>query len=134
VLEKLEIERCYWQARNVDWGIVTEHEIPRVFAKNVKLLHGYLHLADRMSLTRKEMGRIVAMLTSKVVEGKASLRCVAADCDRQLGFEPGTSLTVAYHLLAQRQWRIDMDVPIEPGKRLVLLNAHEFRPKEGGAQ
>lgn len=127
VLEKLELERRYWQARNVDWGIVTEREIPRVFAKNVKLLHGYLDLANRLSLGPKEIGKIVVMLTPQVVEGQASLRRVAADCDKQLGCEPGTTLTVAYHLLAQRQWRVDMNIAIEPGKKLVLVNADEFR-------
>jgi len=27
-IEKLEIERRYWQGRDIDWGIVTEREIP----------------------------------------------------------------------------------------------------------
>lgn len=28
ILEKFEIERRYWENRNISWGIVTEHEIP----------------------------------------------------------------------------------------------------------
>ena len=35
-LEKLEIERRYWARRNIDWAIVTEREISRVFAQNVR--------------------------------------------------------------------------------------------------
>jgi len=127
VLEKLEIERRYWQARQIDWSIVTEREIPRPFARNVKFLHNYLDIADRLSLTKREMRDLVVLLTQQVVEGHVSLRRAAADCDKQLGFEPGTSLTVAYHLLAQRQWRVDMNTPIEPGKKLVLVNAPELR-------
>jgi hypothetical protein len=132
VLEKLEVERCYWRARNVDWGIVTEHEIPRVFAKNVKLVHGYLQVADRLSYTEKEINGIASVLTECMVEAKASLRHAAADCDRRLGCEPGTSLTIAYHLLARRSWRVDMSIPIEPGKTLVLVNAGEFSQARGG--
>ena len=40
-LEKLEIERRYWQLRDIDWGIVTEHEIPETLAKNVEWLHPF---------------------------------------------------------------------------------------------
>src|SRR5215470_9882469 len=34
-LEKLEIERRYWQARRVDWGIVTEPQASIALAQNV---------------------------------------------------------------------------------------------------
>src|ERR1044072_6974255 len=44
-LEKLEIERRYFSARNTDWGIVTENDISRVLAKNVEWLHQYKHLS-----------------------------------------------------------------------------------------
>jgi hypothetical protein len=134
VLEKLEIERRYWHARRINWGIVTEREIPRPFVKNVKLLHNYLHIADRLPLTAQEIHRLASVLTQKVVEGGLSLRQSAAACDQQLGFEPGTSLTVAYHLLAQRQWRVDMNTVIEPGKKLVLLNGRELSPEKGGSR
>ncbi len=43
-LEKFEIERRYWEVRGIDWGIVTEHEIPTELAKNVDFLHDSWHL------------------------------------------------------------------------------------------
>jgi len=132
VLEKLEIERRYWQARNMDWGIVTEREIPQVLAQNIKLLHGHLQIGDRLPLTEKEICSIASVLTPQVAEGNISLRRAASDCDRQLGFEPGTSLTVAYHLLALRRWRIDMNTPIEPGRKLILANAAELGQEDRG--
>ena len=121
-LEKLEIERRYWQARHTDWGIVTEHEIPKVLAKNVELLHGYLQLADRLALSQSETHNIAKVLTTQVQRGHISLRVAASACDRQFGLEPGTGLTMAYHLLATRQWHIDMNVRINPGKPLPLLD------------
>jgi hypothetical protein len=39
LVQLLDIERCYWESRRVDWGIVTEHEIPLDLARNVALLH-----------------------------------------------------------------------------------------------
>ena len=119
-LEKLEIERRYWQARHIDWAIVTEHEIPRVLAKNVELLHSYLELADRLDPGEDQVSLIVRGLTSQVQRGDASLRAAASACDREFDLEPGTSLAVAYHLLATRQWHIDMNVRINPGQPLAL--------------
>ena len=129
-LEKLEIERRYWQARNIDWAIVTEHEIPRVLAKNVELLHGYLQLAGRLDLPASKLRRIAATLTTHVQQGHTSLRAAASACDRQFGLERGMGLTLAYHLLATRQWQIDMSVRINPGKPLPLVDValgHEPR-------
>ncbi len=48
VIEKFEIERRYWTAKGVDWGIVTEKEIPMVFAKNIEYLHPAYHLEQTM--------------------------------------------------------------------------------------
>lgn len=121
VLEKLEIERRYWQRRNTDWGVVTEREIPEIWVKNVELLHGYLSLADRLPLTEADILAIVTVLLPQI--GQLPLRQASGDCDRQLGLEPGSSLAVVYHLLAHRRWRIDMHQLLEPGKKLALLAA-----------
>jgi hypothetical protein len=121
-LEKLEIERRYWQARQADWGIVTEREIPKALARNVELLHGYLQVTDRLALSEDEIRRITPVLTAQVQRGHWSLREVASACDREFGLEPGTGLTLAYHLLATRQWSIDMNLRINSGKPLPLLN------------
>jgi hypothetical protein len=40
VLEKLEIERRYWVQRGVDWGIVTERDLPPVLIENLTWLAG----------------------------------------------------------------------------------------------
>ncbi len=39
VIEKFEIERVYWQKRHVDWGIVTEAQIPNKLVKNIDYIH-----------------------------------------------------------------------------------------------
>lgn len=41
VIEKFAIERVYWERRNIDWGIVTELEIPKEMAKNLSYIHDY---------------------------------------------------------------------------------------------
>ena len=120
-LEKLEIEYRYWKARGIEWGIITEREIPLVVAKNVDLLYEAYFLPSHTSLSSEELSNIIHTLTGLVTETQQALRYATSACDRKLGFEPGTSLQVAYYLLATRQWQVDMFTPIDPSKPIVLL-------------
>ena len=119
---QLEIERRYWQANGIDWAVVTEHDIPRVLARNVAIFHSHRDIADRVSISPIEIEELARFLTDDVSKRSLPLRAITAQSDRQFEFPPGTSLAVAYHLLATRRWQIDMAVPIEPGKRLTLLS------------
>jgi hypothetical protein len=128
-LEKLEIERCYWQRRNIDWGIVTEREVSKTLAENIKWLHPYLDLND---LPQSDITRITMVMTPLVLQAKDSLADIAAICDDQLGLTPGLSLLVVRHLLANRAWQVNMVKPILPSERLVLLSSLEPLEEIGG--
>ena len=128
-LEKLEIERCYWQRRNIDWGIVTEREVSQTIAENIKWLHPYLDLND---LPQSDITRITMVMTPLVLQAKDSLADIAAICDDQLGLRPGLSLLVVRHLLANRVGQVNMVKPIRPSERLVLLSSLEPLEEIGG--
>lgn len=121
-LEKLEIERRYWARRNVDWRIVTEKNFSRVLAHNVELIHSYLVIDDRLALPATTISQAITLLTTEVMHKSSPLRHIARACDEKLGLELGTCLTLAYHLLATRQWQVDMFTPLHTGNRLLLLN------------
>ncbi len=127
-LEKLEIERCYWEARGIDWGIVTEHEIPDTLAKNVDFLHDAWHLPKRMP--ESSISPVAELLTLLIAEHHQPLNELTAISDTQLRLRGGTSLKVAYYLLATRQWRIDMNVPIDPDQPLTVLGT-ELKAVQG---
>lgn len=118
-IEKLEIERRYWEVRGVDWGIVTEHEIPVTLAKNVDFLHDARSLSTYMPI--KDIAPIAELLTRLVLEQNRPLNELTSLSDRQFNLKGGVSLRVAYYLLATRQWRIDMNVPIDPDQSLEVL-------------
>ncbi len=118
-IEKLEIERRFWEARGIDWGIVTEHEIPIALAKNVDFLHDKRDLPSNMSA--EDVSPIAELLTRLVVGQDQPLCELTTLSDKQLGLKGGTSLRIAYYLLTTRQWHIDMNVPIDPDQRLVVL-------------
>ncbi|MBD0345736.1 MAG: TnsA endonuclease N-terminal domain-containing protein [Coleofasciculus sp. Co-bin14] len=134
-VEKLEIERCYWHNRNIDWGIVTEQEIPQALAKNVDWLHAFFRIEDLSPLSETEIRRIATALTLRMAQGNAVLTDLTAECDDKLGLQPGTALSVSRHLIANRRWLVDMNKPIQPNKSLVLLTTPSVEPYRaaGGA-
>lgn len=120
-LEKLEIERVYWAERGTNWGIVTEHECVPTLAQNIQLIHEPRHYATHTSLTSDEFAESARLLTHAVERNAGDpLRRATSYCDRQLGLEPGTSLSLAYYLIATRQWLVNMYVPIDPTQPIML--------------
>jgi hypothetical protein len=86
VIEKLEIERLWWEARGVDWGIVTEHEIPEVLAKNVENLHTFVSLEGHPQL-QKDTDELIRYPTQEIEQTTQPLSKVTLDlldfCDGQ---------------------------------------------------
>lgn len=109
VLEKLEIERRYWQSRGVDWGIVTEHEISTVQAANIRLLHGYQQIDERLS-GHVNLPEVIQFLLSHPLPNRVG--DIVESCDGTLQLIPGTALTVLYQLLATHQVTFNLAEPL----------------------
>jgi hypothetical protein len=120
-IEKLEIERLYWNEQYVDWGIVTEHEMEPILAANVAWVHPYRAVMDLVPVTGEVVRRVTAVLTPAVQARQAPLRELTDACDDQLGCAPGMSLTVVRHLIANQHWLVEMKQPINPAQPLGLL-------------
>jgi hypothetical protein len=120
-LEKLEIERLYWEKRGTNWGIVTEIDIPEVFVKNINWVHRLYERDDLKPLSQADIVRIESFLRPQVIQGKCPLTKLTNDCDDKLGLDPGSSLSVVRHLIANKCWQVNMQQPIKPGQVLQLL-------------
>ena len=121
-LEKLEIERRYWERRSIDWGIVTEQEIPKTLIENLKWLRSCYWLEDLAPLNQGDITRIETVLTPQILQGKVALSRITNTCDDQLGLSPGTSLSIVRYLIANRRWQVDMNQRIQPSKKLALFS------------
>ncbi|WP_083711249.1 N-acetylmuramoyl-L-alanine amidase [Domibacillus epiphyticus] len=53
VLEKFEIERVYWERQDIDYGIVTELEVPKYMAHYISFVHSYSDLCFRLDTKNK---------------------------------------------------------------------------------
>lgn len=121
-IEKFEIERRFWLSRGIHWAIVTENEIDLVLSENIRWVHKFLQPSSLAPLTQQAISQIATNLTRMLLDSTESLSSVALACDRRLSLKPGQSLVVARHLIASRQWDVDMTKPIHPlDKNLVLL-------------
>lgn len=112
-LEKLQIERVFWEERGIDWGVVTESDINQQISDNVKWLH-----------KAKKFGTVPAVTEEILVEIENQLRCIPFHNYRSLA-EIGTTLDMLFklptgaglwsikHLIANRRWVVDMSQPLK---------------------
>jgi hypothetical protein len=125
VLEKLEIERRYWERRDVPWRIVTELELPKVIFQNQHFLYGYRSLeAYNVPKDADECASVVAYVFGEMVS--CPLLPVARVCnaaDERLGLLRGTSMVLAWHAVATKQWKVDITASITGTKPLPGLSA-----------
>lgn len=122
-LEKLEIERRFWKARNLTLQIDRETSLAKDLYGNVKWVHPYFRLADLYPLPADKINEIAFALTRMVLRGDGTpLRSLTAACDELLSLRTGESLAVVRHLLANRWWSVDMTKFIRQGEPLRLLD------------
>jgi hypothetical protein len=128
-LEKLEIERHYWKARNVDWGVVTELDLPKTAFHNIKLFYSYYSVNSLFPLTVPEIKTASEQLTTEILNSTESLRNICHAVDAHFGFEGGKSINIALHLIAGKFWEIDINKPFRPSQKLVPKNNLQLQRK-----
>ncbi|MCL2427230.1 MAG: TnsA endonuclease N-terminal domain-containing protein [Oscillospiraceae bacterium] len=91
-LEKLEIERRYWEYLGIDWRIVTEHEIDFRKSKNIEWFYTAAILPDHLSDWRYREAVLERIRTM-------SIHQVSKWFDECYGFPEGSGLRLIKHLM-----------------------------------
>lgn len=99
VLEKFEIEREYWQRRDIDWGIVTEEEIHKVMARNISYIHDYYNIRDYdvfQKMSPQLIEDLSLSLMQRLLNDSCSVRIITSkfDSDTHLPFGSGVTLFI----------------------------------------
>lgn len=112
-LERLEIERRYWQSQNIDWGIVTQKEIPVVKAKNIEWIHSSLYPVDERGFTDEEVNYYCYAFIEKLAGSNTSVRDFATRFDRLFNLDTGSGVYIFKHLIALKRIMVDMNKKID---------------------
>ncbi|SFF23839.1 TnsA endonuclease C terminal [Paenibacillus algorifonticola] len=112
-IAKFEIERMYWETHNVDWGIVTDFDLPDTLVRNIEWVHKEFHNDDVTDLGVFVVQNLQRVLSERLYSGESIARACLA-CDEQIGVEIGTSLALFRHFIARKIWSVNMNERIVP--------------------
>lgn len=102
-LEKLEIERRYWEARGVDWKIITEKQLPRQFCENIEWCRETL-------LEEMQEGELAqAMLAYIQSEPFTQIKMLLNQFEYEQQLEPGKALWLFRYLLATKCLEVNIE-------------------------
>lgn len=112
VLDKFEIERRYWVEQGVDWGIITEHQIPKVRVQNLEWVHEYQTMAK---LVVPYVGywedRCEQFINFLSRTSGITVEVMCRQLEEHHGFAGGEPITVIRHLIANKRLMMDLDRP-----------------------
>ncbi len=107
-IEKLELERRYWKRHNIDWAIVTEQEISKIFASNIQWIHPAYNWKLPEDQNNENCYYFNNVLKEKLTIKKARISTITTALDKDMSLEIGTSLSLFKHLIARKEIIIDM--------------------------
>lgn len=107
-IEHFEIERRYWAGKGIDWGIVTDNDIPKIFISNIEWAYYSYNLEADSNMDRKELLYLGELLKDRITKREGKIVRVTAEFDKDMNLEPGTSLNIFKHLVAQKEISMDM--------------------------
>lgn len=131
VIEKFEIERRYWAAKGIDWGIVTEKEIPMMLVENIKYLHPAYYLESPAETSLPQLLLIADLLKDRLKSSKKSIIEIISNFDYELRLIPGTCLKVFLHLVARKEIVLDMNQKITLAKSAQTILGFVSRSEKG---
>ena len=119
-LEKLEIERRYWEIRGIRWNLVTERELPEALDANLRALVGSLHLPADSRLAEQIL-KAEALLEERLnSDSHMPLRAHCEIVDELLGQRCGMAMEAVKHALATRRWETDLTIPLDGSRPLTI--------------
>lgn len=124
-IEKLEIQREYWQEKGIDWGIVTEKDIPNVLSKNIEWFHKVLCEDTSDGYSVDSMIIDIPILLTYLSENRLNdirLSKSLSNLDSYYGRDTGYFLFLFKILICRRYIKIDMRKHLIVNSKINELN------------
>lgn len=126
--EKFEIERVYWQRKELDWGIVTEQELDKITAHNISFVHGYKNMEsiDSFSeISNLDIKDLIYEFLKRIIGDKRSMRSICSEFDQDMSLEKGSGLSIFKYLVINKIIDIDIKEKIDVNKNIVIKTVRE---------
>lgn len=107
LLEKLEVERRYWNKKGIRWSVITNKDIPMTKVNNIK----WLYLGD-INIKYEEEGYIKEVMVSKISRNECSIKEILDNVDKELSLPIGTALVLLKRMIISKEIIVDLYEPI----------------------
>jgi 3D (Asp-Asp-Asp) domain-containing protein len=82
-LEKLELERRYWEQKSVSWAIVTQKDIPMAKVKNIEWVHTSLNSPEDRGYSEEEMKFLCENFIQMISGNSKKIRTLISEFDKE---------------------------------------------------
>ncbi len=130
-IEKLEIERRYWTAKGINWGIVTNKDINDVRAKNIEWIHSAMTSDDCNGLSKDDFDELLDALLYRLIDNQQNIRKIISEFEKDYSLDAGVGLLLFKHLIAGKRIAFNMDKPINLNESGSSLRLPEISGKGG---
>ncbi|WP_368901895.1 TnsA endonuclease C-terminal domain-containing protein [Oceanobacillus oncorhynchi] len=126
VIERFEVMRRYWELNGIDYGIITNKEIPVTLAKNIEYIHSSFHLEEYgISESNQLLYADYLLKLLRDYQGKP-IKEVLSIYDNNMDLEDGMGLLIFKHLLARQVIKINMNRPINIDQLCSTINILDY--------
>lgn len=113
VLEKLEIERSYWEEKKILWNIVTEKEIHKELTKNLQWVHSYRYLENNQE---EKFADFLLRFLRRYHSSSENLNKLLVAFENEYNIDDGRAITYLRFLIANKFIKVNMTEKIGVNK------------------
>jgi len=123
-IEKLELERRFWEGEGTKWFIFTEHEVPRLLIKNIRWLAPHMHSYNLVESERVHVFESILQVIDANPEKR--LPVILGELDEMQDLKRGSNLQYFRHLAAQNAFYWDMNKYLHSSLKAKDITASEY--------
>ena len=121
-IQRLEIERRFWEEKNVPWAIITDKEIPKIKCKNIEWIHSTLRDSEEFGISNDKRTYYKEAFKELLVNMDDELRNIIYYFEQCNNLNEGIGLYIFKYLIANREIKVDLNNEIKldrPAKELI---------------
>jgi len=101
-VEKFMIEQEFWKLKGIDWGIVTDAEIPKTMARNIYSIYNDYFWADESDYDENDIARLVYDFKNALIKNSLDVIKTSIDFEQSYRWSEHSGLRFFKFLLAQK--------------------------------